>query len=98
MKNLQKMIFDYPELLYCEGNPLNFVLLNELYDVIRKSFHLLNDEEKFILEEVIIKKKSIINTALILDVSEKEIEKRLERTTELLYHFFKYKYYGENKC
>ncbi len=92
MKELKNIIFDYQDTIYQNEDPLFFALRNELFFTLRRSFHLLDCTEKFILEEIILKGKSVLNTALLLNMEQIEMEKKLEVTLELLYHLFVHKY------
>lgn len=92
MKELKNLIFDYPDIIYRNENPLFYVLKHELHKTIRESFYLLTELEKFIITEIVLKKKSVTNTALFLDMSEKEVSNRLEIALELLFRLFENKY------
>lgn len=94
MKELKNIIFDYQDTIYQNEDPLFFTLRCELHHAIRHSFYLLNDVEKIILQEIVLKKKSIVNTALMLNMKQHEIERKLDCTLELLYHLFSHKYFG----
>lgn len=87
------LIFDYQDKIYQNQNPLNFLIRKEINETLRKTFYLLDETERFIINEIILKEKSITNTALLLDINEKEIKEKLELCLEILYHLFKHTYY-----
>lgn len=83
------IVFDYQDQIYQNQNPLTFLIKKEINQNLRKSFYLLDEKERFIINEVILKEKSITNTALLLDANEKEITDKLQLSLEILYHLFK---------
>lgn len=91
------IVFDYQDKIYYNQNPLTFLIKEEIYQTLRKSFFLLNETEKFIITEVILKEKSIINTALLLNVREKDVKDELKLSLELIYQLFRNMYYQENE-
>lgn len=93
MKELKNIIFDYQDTIYQNEDPLFFTLRNELFFTLRSSFHLLDCTEKFILKEVVFKGKSVVNTALLLNMKQIEMEKKLEDTLLLLHYLFVHKYF-----
>lgn len=87
------LIFDYEDKIYQNQNPLTYLIKKEVNQTLRKSFYLLNEEERFIINEVILKEKSITNTAILLDIKETQIKEKLDLSLEILYHLFKNMYY-----
>lgn len=90
------IVFDYQDQIYQNQNPLTFLINEEINKTLRKSFFLLNETERFIVTEVVLREKSIINTALLLDVKEKDIKEKLELSLEMIYQLFRNMYYQEN--
>lgn len=87
------IIFDYQDRIYFDQNPLSFLIKEEIYDNLRKVFFLLDERERFIINEIILKEKSISNTALLIDIDEQQAEEDLNNSLELLYQLFKNAYY-----
>ena len=87
------IIFDYQDRIYFDQNPLSFMIKEEIYDNLRKVFFLLDERERFIINEIILKEKSISNTALLIDIDEQQAEEDLNNSLELLYQLFKNAYY-----
>lgn len=87
------IIFDYQDQIYFDQNPLSFMIKEEIYDNLRKVFFLLDERERFIINEIILKEKSISNTALLIDIDEQQAEEDLNNSLELLYQLFKNAYY-----
>jgi len=87
------IVFDYHDQIYQNQNPLTFLIKEEIYKTLRKSFFLLNETERFIITEIVLKEKSVVNTALLLELGEKEIKDKLELSLELFYHLFRNMYY-----
>ena len=87
------IIFDYQDRIYFDQNPLSFLIKAEIYDNLRKVFFLLDERERFIINEIILKEKSISNTALLIDIDEQQAEEDLNNSLELLYQLFKNAYY-----
>ena len=86
------IVFDYCDLIYNNENPMNYILKKEFFHFLRKSFYMLNDTERFIIDEIIFKEKSIINTALIMDLDEKEVSNKLNLSLEVIYRLFQNMY------
>lgn len=90
---LDEIIFDYHDLFYHNENPLLFLTRKEFNETLRNMYYLLDEKERFIIDEIIIQEKSLINTALLLDMKAKEVKNKLDTTLETLYQLFKNAYY-----
>lgn len=88
---LENIIFDYQDLFYCNENPLLFLLKKEQNQNLRKVFISLNKTEKFIIKEIIIREKSIVDVSVSLNIKVTEVEEKLQLSLELLYRLFQRK-------
>ena len=87
------LVFDYQDKIYNSQNPLTFLIIKEVNDALRKSFFLFNEKERFIINEIIIKEKSLTNTAITLNINEQDLKQKLDSCLEILYLIFKDIYY-----
>lgn len=88
--------YDYEEIIFeffpeYDGvsDPLDFIVFTEMLNNLRKAVSFLSYEEEGIINEIIIKEKSIISFAISLNISEFELQYRIEEALSLLHAQFR---------